>query len=236
MGSGTVISIGVIVVGFVLVVIAVVMRRRRSRHLKQWFGPEYNRAVLEQQGDSRAAEAVLANREKRVHAFPLRALSAVDREDYAAEWMAVQLHFVENPSAAAGVAERLISRAMTDRGYPESDFEQKAADISVSYPTLVQNYRAAYEIVARHGDSHATIEKLSQAMVYYRSLFDKLLEPAKDEFPEPAWDELYAPSGDELLEPAKDELLEPAKDELLEPAKIEVINRRGRRVTRERAS
>jgi hypothetical protein len=228
MGSGTVISLGVIVVVFIIVVIAVIMRRRRSRHLKQWFGPEYDRAVLEQQGDSRRAEAVLVNREKRVLAFPLRALSAGDREGYAAEWMTVQLHFVENPSAAVGVAERLISRAMIDRGYPESDFEQKAADLSVSYPTLVQNYRAAYEIMARHGDSHATAEKLSQAMGYYRSLFDELLEPAKDEFPEPAWDELYAPP--------KDELLEPAKDELLEPAKIEVIDRRGRRVTRERAS
>jgi hypothetical protein len=223
-----VISLGVIVVGCILVVVAGVMRRRRRRHLKRWFGPEYDRAVLEQQGNSRRAEAVLANREKRVHAFPLRALSAVDREDYAAEWMAVQLYFVDNPSTAARVAERLISRAMTDRGYPESDFEQRAGDISVSYPDLVQNYRAAYDIVARHRDSHATIEKLSQAMVYYRSLFDKLLEPSKDEFPEPAWDELYAPPGDESLEPGK--------DELLEPAKIEVIDLRGRRVTRERAS
>jgi hypothetical protein len=222
-----VISLVVIVGVFIIVVIAVVMRRRRSRHLKQWFGPEYNRAVLEQQGDSRAAEAVLANREKRVHAFPLRALSAVEREGYAAEWMAVQLHFVENPAVAVGVAERLISRAMIDRGYPESDFEQKAADLSVSYPTLVQNYRAAYEIMANHGESPAA-DKLPQAMGYYRSLFDELLEPAKDEFPEPAWDELYAPP--------KDELLEPAKDELAEPAKIKPIDRRGRRVTRERAS
>lgn len=85
--------------------------------------------------------------------------------------------------------------------------------------------RAAYEIVARQGDSHATAEQLPPAMVYYRSLFDELLEPAKDEFPEPAWVGLYAPP--------KDELLKPAKDELLEPAKIEAIGRKGRKVTRD---
>jgi hypothetical protein len=221
-----VISLVVVVAIFVTVFIDLVTRRRRSRHLKQWFGPEYDRVVLEQQGDARRAEAALANREKRVHAFRLRALSAVEREAYWAEWMAVLRRFVDNPSVAVGVADRLINRAMTDRGYPESDFEQRAADISVSYSTVVQNYRAAHQSVARHGD--ATTEELRQAMVYYRSLFDGLLEPAKDEFPEPAWDELYAPP--------KDELLEPAKDELLELVKIEVIDRKGRRVTRERAS
>jgi hypothetical protein len=190
MGSGMVISLVVVVAIFITALIDLVTRRRRSRHLKQWFGPEYDRAILEQQGDSSRAEAVLANREKRVHSFPLRALSAVDREAYAAEWMAMQRRFIDNLSVAIGVADRLINRAMADRGYPEADFEQRAADISVSCSNVVQNYRAAHEIVARHGD--ATTEELRQAMVYYRALFDELLEPAKDEFPEPAWDELYA--------------------------------------------
>jgi hypothetical protein len=226
MGSGIVISLVVIVA--ITVLSDRVTRRRRSRHLKLWFGSEYDRIVLEQQGDSRRAEAALANREKRVHAFHLRALSAVEREDYAAEWMAVQRHFVDNPSAAVGAADRLINRAMTDRGYPASDFVRRAADISVSYPTIVQNYRAAHEIEARHGDGLATAEELRQAMVYYRSLFDELLEAANDEFPEPAWDELFAPP--------KDELLEPPKDELLEPAKIEEIDGNRRRGTRRRAS
>lgn len=236
MGSGIVLSLVAIVAIFISVTIAVVMRRRKSRHLKQRFGPEYDRAVLEQQGDRRRAEAALAKREKRVNAFPLHALSAADREDYWAEWMAVQRHFVDNPPAAVGAADRLINCAMTDRGYPESDFEQRAADLSVSHPTVVENYRVAHEIVARHGDGHATTEELRQAMVYYRSLFDELLEPAKDEFPESAWDELFAPAKDQLLEPAKDELLEPAEGELIEPVKIEEIDGKRRRVTRERAS
>jgi hypothetical protein len=227
MGPRIVIALGVIVVFIVAVLIALLMRRRRSQRIQRRFGPEYDRVVLEQQGNSRRAEAVLADRERRVRAFSLRALSPMEREAYGIEWMNVQRRFVDDPFVALGSADRLINRAMTDRGYPESDFKQKAADISVSYPTLVQNYRLAYEIVARHGDSHATVEQLPQAMVYYRSLFDELLEPAKDEFPEPAWDELYAPI---------DELLKPAKDELLEPTNIEPITAKGRKVTRERAS
>jgi hypothetical protein len=132
------------------------------------------------------AEAALAEREKRLEKFPLRALSAVDREAYLMEWSAVQRRFVDDPSAAVGSADRLVSRAMIDRGYPMTDFEQQAADISVSYPVVVQNYRAGHEIVMRHADGHATTEELRQAMIHYRTLFDELLQPAAEAKVEPA--------------------------------------------------
>jgi hypothetical protein len=64
--------------------------------------------------------------------------------------------------------------------------------------------------VSRGGIS---LQREPEAGTAHRSLFDELLEPAKDEFPESAWDELFAPPKDELVEPAKDELLEPAKIE-----------------------
>lgn len=181
MDTRIVIPIVVIVAILVVVAVALAMRRRKSDQLKRRFGPEYDRTVIQQHGDSRRAEATLAEREKRVEAFPLRALSAVDREAYAMEWAAVQRRFVDDPSAAVGTADRLVGRAMIDRGYPMTDFEQRAADISVSYPAVVQNYRAAHEIVVRHGDGKATTEDLRQAMVHYRSLFDELLQPGKVE-------------------------------------------------------
>jgi hypothetical protein len=171
----------VIVAVLIIVAVAFVMRRRRSDQLKRRFGPEYEQAVLQQHGDARRAEATLVDREKRVEAFAIRALSPVDREAYAMEWAAVQRRFVDDPSVAVGTAERLVNRIMIDRGYPMTDFEQKAADISVSHPAVVQNYRAAHEIIVRHTDGHATTEELRQAMVHYRSLFDELLQPAKIE-------------------------------------------------------
>ncbi|HEY3989304.1 MAG TPA: hypothetical protein VGM02_08405 [Acidobacteriaceae bacterium] len=171
----------VIVAILILVGVAFAVRRRRSDQLKRRFGAEYDRTVIEQHGDARRAEATLVDREKRVEQFPVRALSPVDREAYAMEWAAVQRRFVDDPSAAVGTADRLVSRVMIDRGYPMTNFEQRAADISVSYPAVVANYRAAHDIVVRHTDGHATTEDLRQAMVHYRSLFDELLEPAKIE-------------------------------------------------------
>ena len=175
----------IIVAILVAIGVALVTRRRRSHQLKQRFGPEYDRTVVQQRGDSRRAEEALVEREKRVETFPLRTLTPVDREAYAMEWATVQRRFVDDPSAAVGTADRLVSRVMIDRGYPMTDFEQRAADISVSYPEVVQNYRAAHDIVLRHADGHATTEELRQAMVHYRSLFDELLAPGESSKVEP---------------------------------------------------
>jgi hypothetical protein len=175
----------IVVAILVAIAVALVVRRRRSEQLKRRFGTEYDRTVIQQHGDSRRAEETLLEREKRVEAFPLRTLTPVDREAYAMEWATVQRRFVDDPSAAVGSADRLVNRIMTDRGYPMTDFDQRAADISVSYPAVVQNYRAAHEIVLRHADGHATTEELRQAMVHYRSLFDELLTPAESSNVEP---------------------------------------------------
>jgi hypothetical protein len=169
----------VIIVLAVIVIAALVIarRRRRSLHLKQQFGPEYQRA-LQQHGDAAKAEAALAAREERVHKFTIRELPATERAAYADEWAAVQRRFVDDPSMAVSEADRLVNRVMTARGYPMGDFDRRAEDISVNYPTVVQNYRSACEIVARHGGGRGSTEDLRQAMVYYRSLFDELLGTA----------------------------------------------------------
>jgi hypothetical protein len=65
---------------------------------------------------------------------------------------------------------------MRTRGYPISDFDQRAADLSVHHPRVVENYRAARDIAHRHRRGEATTEDLRQAMVYYRGLFEDLLE------------------------------------------------------------
>jgi hypothetical protein len=61
------------------------------------------------------------------------------------------------------------------RNYPVSDFEQRAADISINYPELVSNYRLARAIAIKNEQHKADTEELRQALVYYRSLFDELL-------------------------------------------------------------
>ena len=80
-------------------------------------------------------------------------------------------------------ADHLIMEVMQVRAYPVSDFEQRAADISVQYPALVSNYRAAHEIAIKNEQKTANTEELRQAMLYYRSLFDELLK-TEDVVPE----------------------------------------------------
>jgi len=88
----------------------VIMRKRKSNHLKQRCGPEYDR-VVQQHGGTRHAEAVLAEREKRVEKFSIHALPAGDRERYADEWAGVQRRFVDDPSMAVIEADRLVTKS-----------------------------------------------------------------------------------------------------------------------------
>ena len=72
-------------------------------------------------------------------------------------------------------ADQLLSDVMSTRGYPVSDFEQRAADISVDYPLVLQNYRSAHAIAQRQNHGQASTEELRQAMISYRTLFDELV-------------------------------------------------------------
>ena len=117
-------------------------------------------------------------RQKHVEALDIRPLSATERERYRADWTAVQSKFVDDPEQAIVDADRLIIEVMQLRAYPVANFEQRAADISVNYPALVSNYRAAREIAVKNEQHQADTEELRQAMIHYRSLFEELLGPA----------------------------------------------------------
>ncbi len=158
----------------VLVIAWVVIRKQRTMRLRQQFGPEYDRAVRE--GGPQHAESVLLDREKRVREFQIHELPADERERFVTEWRIVQSRFVDDPQGAVAEADLLVDRLMQARGYPTSDFEQRAADISVSHPRVVDNYRAAHQIAVRHQRGEASTEDLRNAIIYYRSLFDDLLQ------------------------------------------------------------
>jgi len=150
-------------------------RRRQSVRLQQRFGPEYRR-VISERGDRNKAEAELLAREKRVHQFKLVALTAEDASKFSKAWGVLQTRFVDNPRGVVVEADRLVRDLMVKRGYPMVDFERRAADISVDYPTVVETYRSARAIAERDQQGQASTEELRQAVVYYRALFDELLE------------------------------------------------------------
>ena len=164
----------VLVIVIAILVVVSARRRRSKRLLHDQLGPEYDRTV-QAMGGEKKARTELEERRKRVEALDIRPLSASERERYLADWTAVQSKFVDEPGQAIVDADRLIMQVMQTRAYPVSDFEQRAADISVNYPALVSNYRAAREIAVKNEQGQADTEELRQAMIYYRSLFKELL-------------------------------------------------------------
>ncbi len=148
--------------------------RRRSGQLQERFGPEYERTEAEH-GDRRRAEAELQAREKRRQQLDIRPLSPDERTRFSESWRSVQARFVDDPQGAITDADLLVNQVMEARGYPVGDFDQRAADVSVDHPGVVQNYRAARDIAVRNRNAQAGTEDLRQGMIHYRALFDELL-------------------------------------------------------------
>ena len=169
--------VGIAVVVIVAIAATLVMSRRRSAALRDQFGPEYDRTV-EASGEKRNAEAELLERRERREQFSITPLAPAARERYQEDWRMVQSQFVDDPASAVTSADRLIQSVMRERGYPVEDFDQRADDLSVDYPDVVQNYREGRQL-ARSGrdmDKEST-EDLRRAFRCYRALFDELVGP-----------------------------------------------------------
>jgi hypothetical protein len=167
-----------LIVLLILIGVALYLRSRGkiSARFRKRYGPEYDRAVLAHDS-GRKAEAKLADREARVENLRIRTLTAAERERYMADWQPVQSRFVDHPISSVTAADELVSSLMQARGYPVADFDQRAADISVDHPRLVENYRVAHGIAVRLGRDEASTEDLRTAMIQYRGIFDELVLP-----------------------------------------------------------
>jgi hypothetical protein len=167
-----------IAIGVVIVVAGVLwsaLRARRTKGLRERFGPEYDRVAADAP-TRREAEGELQERERRRDELELRPLSPTARERYVQRWRDVQAAFVDDPNLALHEADDLVTAVMRERGYPMDDFEQRAADISVDHPQLVDNYRRAHHLTVASGNDDFDTEQQRQAMVHFRALFDELLE------------------------------------------------------------
>jgi hypothetical protein len=171
--SSSALIIGIVVAIFVVIAIAFIVKSQRSQRLKSRFGPEYKRAV-EETGSKRQAEAKLEKLEKRVQGFKINDLPPTSRADFVAAWQKIQARFVDDPKAALSEADQLIRKIMTARGYPVTEFDQRAADLSVDHPLIVEHYRAGHDIAMRHSQGRASTEDMRQAMIHYRTLFAEL--------------------------------------------------------------
>lgn len=169
--------VGIAIVVLLAAVLAtiILLRKRRTGKLRSQFGaPEYAHAK-KKGGGWRQAEADLGKRAGRVEGFDIQPLTPGDQTRFEDSWAKVQTRFVDSPAGAVVEADQLLQEVMSTRGYPLSDFEQRAADLSVDHPVVVEDYRTAHEITLRQMKGEASTEDLRLAMIHYRSLFGELV-------------------------------------------------------------
>jgi FtsZ-interacting cell division protein ZipA len=173
MNTGLIVAI-VVVAGLVLVGLWLWNRQREQAAVREHFGPEYERTVREL-GTPRQAVDELESRRRRVEKLDIRPLTRDEFDRFSLQWREAQANFVDDPKGAIQEADTLITQLMGVRGYPMTDFEQRAADISVDHPHVVEHYRAAHATLPSWGGRDGDTEDYRQAMVHYRALFDELL-------------------------------------------------------------
>lgn len=166
--------IGILLGVALAAVVLIIIGQRRTRSLREKFGPEYDQTVKSLKSRGKA-ESDLNRRIERVEELTIRPLSSADRRRFEESWQADQARFVDDPRGAVKEADRLVAELMQVRGYPVADFEQRAADVSVHHPNVVSEYRAAHDIAERDAKGQASTEQLRKAMVHYRALFRDLL-------------------------------------------------------------
>jgi hypothetical protein len=172
--------IAVVAVALVALLVWRLLAKRRTSRLQEQFGPEYERTI-DQSKNRREAESQLTARTERREQLDIRPLSAAACERYEAQWSKIQAQFVDSPQAAVAAGDSLIQDVMRDRGYPVQDFDQRAEDVSVDHPQVVENYRKGHELAVASANDKGSTEDLRQAMRHYRALFGELLEPAEDD-------------------------------------------------------
>jgi hypothetical protein len=174
MNTTTLIAVAIVAVILIAFVAWLAYGANQSKRLRQRFGPEYD-AVLQRTGSKAKAEAELRRRQKRVDRLEIVPLAPAEVTRFSQAWTHLQSSFVDDPKGVLIEADRLVRDLLAKRGYPEADFELRAADISVDHPVVVNNYRAAQRIVSLDQRGEASTEDLRKAVVHFRALFDELL-------------------------------------------------------------
>jgi hypothetical protein len=168
-----VIAAVVVIAAFLFVAMRAASGRRRA-HLRERFGPEYDRTV-ESADRRREAERELREREARHDDLELRPLAPATRERYEQQWASLQSEFVDHPQVAVAEADNLIANVMRDRGYPVDNFDSNAELLSVEHGQVIDEYRKGHNLYVKTVEGSASTEDLRQAVVSYRSLFEELI-------------------------------------------------------------
>ena len=167
------IVLAVAIVVLLALAIAFVRIRQRRSHLKQRFGSEYHRAVADR--GLGGAESRLGDIESERENLSLRDLPPATRDRYLDEWRQAEVRFVSDPRDATRAAERLVVRALHERGYPEEgDDSRLVALVSADHPDVADRYRHGHAMLERVDGAEST-ENLRKAMLDFRAVLEDVL-------------------------------------------------------------
>ena len=179
--TGTVIAVIVaVVVVIALVAVALALRARQHANLRRTFGLEYDRTI-DSEGGKRAAAKELKDRQSRHDELEIEPLDPVVAQRFRAQWRLTQERFVDAPAESVAGAHRLLREALSTRGYPTSDDDERMAMLSVDHADVLDRYRRGMATEQSWRDSGTTeTEDLRQAMQHYRSVFDRVVGDTTD--------------------------------------------------------
>ncbi|HEX5028070.1 MAG TPA: hypothetical protein VFV56_04575 [Gaiellaceae bacterium] len=161
-----------IALGVVLVLAFARIRRRRS-HLEQRFGPEYQRVVADR--GLAGGESHLGRVESEHDELELRDLPRTTRDRYFEEWRQAETRFVSDPRDAARAAERIVARALEERGYPDGEGADIVSLVSVDHPEIADRYRHGRSMLDAVDGAEST-ESLRKAMLDFRAVLEDVLQ------------------------------------------------------------
>jgi hypothetical protein len=167
-----------VAIGLVLLLAAALVRiRMRRSHLKSRFGPEYTRTVLD--SGTGAGERQLASIEREHEDLEIRPLTSITRDRYLEEWRQAEVRFVSDPRDAARAAERLVERALEERGYPGVDDQERlVALVAVDHPDIADRYRHGHAMLENVDGSQST-ENLRKAMLDFRAVLEEVVQDTR---------------------------------------------------------
>ena len=176
MATSTIIAIVFIAVVVLLLVglAAAAASKRRSKALREDFGPEYDRTV-EDAGKRRDAEKDLLARKEEHEQLELRPLTAAARRRFEQAWVGVQARFVDTPALALTEADTLVTQLLQERGYPVDDFDTKSRLLSVEHAQVLDSYRSAHEVEVASRARTADTETVRNAFLDLRRVFEDVM-------------------------------------------------------------
>jgi hypothetical protein len=160
-----------------LLAVALIRIRRRRSHLKERFGPEYERTVSDQ--GTGGGERKLTELEREREDLEIRSLPAATRDRYLEDWRNAESRFVSDPRDAVRAAERLVIRVLEERGYPDHDDNARLiALVAVDHPHVADRYRHGHAMLENVDGAEST-ENLRKAMLDFRSVLEEVLQGAR---------------------------------------------------------